>query len=217
MLGEYGETLVVDWGVAWLMSQADSWGMEAERPQVIGSSSGSAPTTLGKVVGTEAFMSPGQACGRWNEVGPASDVFSLGATLYALPRGHTPYGGPGRAAPSRRKSRSGKVRPVRPVRPLRIGSTARQNGWTTGERCFGVASGRGRAALRSLHARAGEDQGGREGAGGGYRPGVVGSGPRRPCLAASPPAHPCDCCGAGGGSGDASTVSAVKLFLIVKT
>jgi serine/threonine-protein kinase len=88
MLGEYGETLVVDWGLARLLDQPD-----AERPLLAGSGTGSAPTQMGHVVGTPSFMPPEQANGRLDQVGPPSDVFSLGATLYALLTGHAPYEG----------------------------------------------------------------------------------------------------------------------------
>ena len=45
------------------------------------------------VVGTLAYMSPEQAEARWDVVGPASDVFSLGAILYAILTGQVPYRG----------------------------------------------------------------------------------------------------------------------------
>ena len=46
---------------------------------------------MGQAMGTWAYMSPEQARGDWDRVGPASDVFSLGATLYQILTGKTPY------------------------------------------------------------------------------------------------------------------------------
>ena len=69
-------------------------------------------------------MSPEQAEARWDLVGPASDIFSLGAILYAILTGRPPYqgqedrGGPGegqavrvpRAAPGQAADRRGPWR-----------------------------------------------------------------------------------------------------------
>ena len=45
------------------------------------------------VIGTPGYMSPEQGEGRWEVVGPPSDVFSLGATLYAILTGGPPFTG----------------------------------------------------------------------------------------------------------------------------
>ena len=45
----------------------------------------------GTAFGTPAFMSPEQAEGRVDQLGPASDVYSLGAVLYTLLCGKTPF------------------------------------------------------------------------------------------------------------------------------
>src|SRR5262245_3131718 len=79
MLGEYGETLVVDWGLAKLIDHSE--GTTATVRPVPTTSGDSTPTELGQVVGTPAFMPPEQARGEHDREGPASDVFSLGATL----------------------------------------------------------------------------------------------------------------------------------------
>ncbi|WP_165234913.1 protein kinase domain-containing protein [Aquisphaera insulae] len=86
MLGEYEETLVVDWGLAREMSLDDP-----DNPARAGSHA-RCPETRGSV-GTPGFMSPEQQAGNWARVGPASDVYSLGATLYCLVTGRTPFHG----------------------------------------------------------------------------------------------------------------------------
>jgi serine/threonine-protein kinase len=99
MLGAYGETLVVDWGLAKPFGKVEATAprspletldYRAEGPLTPHSGSGSAPTQMGSAVGTPAFMSPEQAAGRLDELGPASDVYSLGATLYVLLAGKPP-------------------------------------------------------------------------------------------------------------------------------
>ena len=84
MLGKYGETLVVDWGLAKPLGVDEllrlRWNpMACSRGAI---THGSAPTAMGSAMGTPAYMSPEQAAGRIDLLGPASDVFSLGATLY---------------------------------------------------------------------------------------------------------------------------------------
>ena len=95
LLGPYGETLVVDWGLAKIVgtddaSTGDRNAEPALRPP---SASGTGETVAGTAVGTPVFMSPEQAEGRLNLLGAASDVYSLGATLYAVLTGRAPFDG----------------------------------------------------------------------------------------------------------------------------
>ena len=91
MLGKYGETLVVDWGLAKPVDQPESPEIAAESALKPSGVSGSAPTQMGSAVGTPQFMSPEQAAGRIDLVGPASDVYSLGATLYSVLTGKAAF------------------------------------------------------------------------------------------------------------------------------
>jgi serine/threonine-protein kinase len=90
ILGKHGETLVVDWGLAKAIGRADpSVGEQTIAPF----SSGSSETLPGSALGTPAYMSPEQARGELNRLGPRSDVYSLGATLYCLLTGTAPFEG----------------------------------------------------------------------------------------------------------------------------
>jgi WD40 repeat protein/serine/threonine protein kinase len=90
MLGPYGETLVVDWGLAKPVGRPDGSSESEERTLRPPSAGSSTQTQMGSAVGTPAYMSPEQAAGRIDRLGPASDVYSLGATFYSLLTGRAP-------------------------------------------------------------------------------------------------------------------------------
>jgi tetratricopeptide (TPR) repeat protein len=91
IVGKHGETLVVDWGLAKATGKSEP-GAE-ERTLIPISASGSAETLSGSALGTPAYMSPEQARGDLDRLGPCSDVYSLGATLYCLLTGKPPFSG----------------------------------------------------------------------------------------------------------------------------
>jgi WD40 repeat protein/tRNA A-37 threonylcarbamoyl transferase component Bud32 len=114
MLGEFGETLVVDWGLARVLrtDQPDD-----TTPQMVldVSTEEIDRTQPGDIRGTPAYMSPEQAAGRI-DLGPASDVYALGAILYHLLTGRAPY--KGNTAEVLRGVREGRFPPPRAVNPI---------------------------------------------------------------------------------------------------
>jgi eukaryotic-like serine/threonine-protein kinase len=122
MIGPFGETLVMDWGVAKLIGQSDgadivraaplSYSAECPiRPQTPRGS----VTLTGQTVGTPTYMSPEQAAGNLDALGPASDVYSLGATLYVLLTGQAPFQGVVKDV--LQKVQEGRIEPPRQVKP----------------------------------------------------------------------------------------------------
>jgi serine/threonine-protein kinase len=102
MVGKYGETLVVDWGLAKLLGRADGEDAEgALRPSLGGDPTATQP----------GVMSPEQAAGRLDRLGPGSDVYSLGATLYSVLTGRPPLTDPDTGEVLRRVQRGDFPRP----------------------------------------------------------------------------------------------------------
>ncbi len=90
MLGRYGETIVVDWGLAVPVNRDDRFRNSGEMTlmPLSGSQAGS---SSGGGAGTLAYMSPEQASNLAPT--PASDVYSLGATLYKILCGQPAFTG----------------------------------------------------------------------------------------------------------------------------
>lgn len=91
MVGKYGETLVVDWGLAKVIGSDEDVALTTRMVRQPESERGATSTRIGTTIGTPAYMSPEQAAGKNDELGPATDVYSLGATLYHLLTGELPH------------------------------------------------------------------------------------------------------------------------------
>jgi serine/threonine protein kinase len=109
MLGDYGETLVLDWGLAKDIKQAGNdpalWGdatPHRQRPQAPPTDTKPATsarpvdtselTMEGQIIGTPAYMAPEQAEGRTDLHAPVTDIYALGGILYKILTGQSPQG-----------------------------------------------------------------------------------------------------------------------------
>ncbi len=77
LVGDLGETIVIDWGLAKVIGETDEMSAPAGTAEIE-----SIQTRAGVVFGTPGFMAPEQL--RGNPVDPRCDVYALGATLYHL-------------------------------------------------------------------------------------------------------------------------------------
>lgn len=122
MVGGFGETLVVDWGIAktGVSRQENPKSIDDELSKfdqsLIPELSSKLTTQQGDIMGTPSYMSPEQIVGWQDRIDPRSDVYSLGATLYAVLTGQNPYKENSFAALSQ-KVLAGDLRTPRAVKP----------------------------------------------------------------------------------------------------
>jgi eukaryotic-like serine/threonine-protein kinase len=84
LVGDYGETVVIDWGLAKILGTTDRASTREINP--------GAPidaTVAGAVLGTPYYMPPEQAAG--SEADEKADVYAIGAILYQLITGSAPF------------------------------------------------------------------------------------------------------------------------------
>jgi WD40 repeat protein/serine/threonine protein kinase len=89
MIGQFGQTLVVDWGLAKYMTDHVPEASPAVSSTI--AALDASMTQPGSLLGTPRYMSPEQAAGEVDRIGPATDVYSLGAILYCMLVGTDPF------------------------------------------------------------------------------------------------------------------------------
>lgn len=92
MLGDFGEVVVIDWGLAKEIGDgalSDPNGPTAAELEA----SDPLHTVAGHILGSPAYMAPEQAAGEVDLVGPTTDVYGLSAILYEILTGRPPFSG----------------------------------------------------------------------------------------------------------------------------
>jgi len=89
-LGNFGEVIVLDWGLAKRIDEGELSDATGAGGTLSGSSVDDR-TTAGQVLGTPLYMSPEQASGRIDSMDERTDVYGLGAILFAILTGYAPH------------------------------------------------------------------------------------------------------------------------------
>lgn len=85
VIDSYGQVILIDWGLAKVLDDAAVEQLEE------GLISGVGGTVEGQVLGTPLYMAPEQAAGRIDEVDQRTDIYGLGAILFAIITGYAPH------------------------------------------------------------------------------------------------------------------------------
>lgn len=93
LIGEFGETLLFDWGLAKRLGEPDHHEVFDEQPSRDAEESDTLMTRQGQVLGTPSYMAPEQVDPRMGEINARSDVYALGVILFILLTGEKPYKG----------------------------------------------------------------------------------------------------------------------------
>lgn len=92
ILGDFGEVVILDWGLAKELGRAEVRVPESSAPHE--ETSQDVELTLeGEAVGTPAYMAPEQAAGHLHLIDERTDVYGLGAMLYQILTGQSPFSG----------------------------------------------------------------------------------------------------------------------------
>src|SRR5205823_877583 len=95
VLGDYGEVIVLDWGLAKVLGRqggTEPAGQPNPLPPIQTELGGKREETMaGQVFGTPAYMAPEQAAGLVELLNSSTDVYGLGAILYEILTGQAPF------------------------------------------------------------------------------------------------------------------------------
>ena len=119
MVGKFGETVVLDWGLAKVKDKKDEHASQIEetlKTLRLPAAAAGHETHAGQVLGTPTYMPPEQAAGQIDRIDERSDVYSLGAVLYTLLTGKYPYDGEN-ASDTLNKVLVGPPKPLLEVEP----------------------------------------------------------------------------------------------------
>ena len=105
MIGEFGEVLVMDWGIAKILSQTE------KAPDSYPPTGTTEGTRYGTVMGTPSFMAPEQAEGRLDAINERTDIYSLGAILYNILALRPPITGSSADAEVMERIKTGRITP----------------------------------------------------------------------------------------------------------
>ncbi len=131
MVGRFGETYLMDWGLAKVLDRADLHDLrlrdadagalslvETKRDERGGGGDSPILTMDGVVVGTPAYMPPEQARGAIGDIDERADIYAVGALLYELLTGRAPYVEPGTKVAPRVVLAAVHMGPPKPVREI---------------------------------------------------------------------------------------------------
>ena len=105
MIGEFGEVLVMDWGIAKILNQTET------TPKTDHPTDASEGTRYGTVMGTPSFMAPEQAEGRLDAINERTDIYSLGSILYNILALRPPITGSSADAEVMERIKTGRITP----------------------------------------------------------------------------------------------------------
>jgi serine/threonine protein kinase len=144
MVGDFGEVYVMDWGLAKVLKDGKTsaqvtpppaaflpagGGLQSLSGRVATSRAGDADLTVdGEVLGTPAYMPPEQATGQVQAIDQRSDIYSLGAILYAMLALRPPVGREGNYVAVLLRVAEGQIRPPEEgnARRVRAGKIPRE-------------------------------------------------------------------------------------------